>query len=397
MNASSIQEQKQVKTLHLLSYAYFTFICYLTIGLPLAVLPSFAHFDLGYSAVIAGLVISIQYVATLVSRPAVGRFADRRGARPAVVSGLAVGALSGAMLLTAGFFAVHSHMLALLVLFVSRLILGVGESLTSTGSTLWSISANGSQHTAKIISYNGVSTYGGMALGAPLGVWLNTHWGLAGIGFVVLTIGLLSLVIALRKPASAIHHGEHLPIRDIFRRVVMHGTVLALGGVGFSELATFVTLYYVSRHWDGAALCLTAFGLAFILTRLLFINTIALFGTFQVAMASLSVELAGLFLIWSAHSPSVALAGSALTGFGFSLVFPSIGLEVVKRVPVQNRGAALGIYTGFADISFFLTGPSSGAIIGWFGYGAIFVFAMAAVLLALGLAFTLWNQMRQEA
>ena len=47
-------------------------------------------------------------------------------------------------------------------------------------------------------------------------------------------------------------------------------------GVGYSVLATFVTLFYVSRHWDGAALCLTAFGVAFIVARLLFIHAIAL-------------------------------------------------------------------------------------------------------------------------
>ena len=155
--------------MRLLSYSYFTFICYLTIGLPLAVLPSFAHFDLGYSAVIAGLVISIQYIATLASRPVVGRFSDKRGARPAVISGLFIGALSGALLLVAAYFAPQSHLISLMVLMFCRLILGVGESLTSTGATLWSISANGSHQTAKIISYNGVSTYGGMALGAPLG------------------------------------------------------------------------------------------------------------------------------------------------------------------------------------------------------------------------------------
>jgi predicted MFS family arabinose efflux permease len=91
------------------------------------------------------------------------------------------------------------------------------------------------------------------------------------------------------------------------------------------------------------------------------------------------------------------MVGSAMAGCGYSLVFPSIGMEVVRRVPVQNRGAALGIYTGFVDVSFFLTGPTTGAMIGWFGYSSVFVFAIVAVLLSLGLAFTLWNKVRHDA
>ncbi len=75
-----------------------------------------------------------------------------------------------------------------------------------------------------------------------------------------------------------------MPFRHVVGRVAPHGMALALGGVGYSVLATFVTLFYASRHWNGAALCLTAFGLAFIGARLLFIHTIDRFGGFPVSM-----------------------------------------------------------------------------------------------------------------
>jgi MFS family permease len=164
---------------------------------------------------------------------------------------------------------------------------------------------------------------------------------------------------------------------------------LALGGVGYSVLATFITLFYLSRHWDGAALCLTAYGLAFIAARLLFIRTIDRFGGFPVAIACLSVESLGIVLLWRAPLPSVALAGAALAGFGFSLVFPALGVEAVKRVNESNRGAALGIYTAYADVSFFLTGPIAGAVIGIYGYSSVFLFALVSVLGALGIVIVL--------
>jgi MFS family permease len=165
--------------------------------------------------------------------------------------------------------------------------------------------------------------------------------------------------------------------------------VLALGGVGYSVLATFVTLFYASRHWNGAALCLTAFGVAFIGARLLFIRAIARFGGFPVAIVCLSVESAGVLLLWLAHSPWMAFAGAALAGFGSSLVFPALGVEAVRRVPIENRGTALGVYTVFADVSFFLVGPVAGAVIGAFGYASAFLFALACVLAALGIVIIL--------
>jgi predicted MFS family arabinose efflux permease len=160
---------------------------------------------------------------------------------------------------------------------------------------------------------------------------------------------------------------------------------LALGGVSFSVLATFVTLLYAHRHWSGAALCLTAFGVAFISVRVLFIQTINRFGGYEVAIVSLLVDSVGMLLLWQARAPWMALAGAAVGGLGFSLVYPAIGVEAVKRVPEFNRGTALGVYTAFADVSFFLVGPTAGAIIGFYGYASVFLFAFICVLLALGI------------
>jgi len=66
----------------------FTFVCYLTIGIPLAILPMHVYLQLGYGTVLAGLVISTQYVATVLSRPRVGRMVDVLGPKRIVVLGL---------------------------------------------------------------------------------------------------------------------------------------------------------------------------------------------------------------------------------------------------------------------------------------------------------------------
>jgi MFS family permease len=377
---------------HIFSFVFFSFVIYLAIGLPLATLPAYVHLRMGFSAMLAGLVISTQSIATFISRPWAGHISDRSGAKISVLWGMAMCTASGGFLLAAP--ELHRRpWLSFSALIASRLVLGVGESLGSTGATLWGISSAGPAHTARVISYNGVSTFGGLAVGAPLGVVLLNRWGLGSIGWITIVISAASFALAVRKAPVPVVHGEHLPFKHVLGRVVPHGMGLALGGLGYSVLATFVTLYYASRHWSGAALCLTAFGTAFIVARLLFIHAIDRYGGFPVAIVCLSVESLGTLLLWRAPAEWVAFAGAALAGFGYSLVFPALGVEAVRRVPVHNRGTALGIYTVFSDVSFFLVGPVAGAIIGVWGYASAFLFAFLSVVCALGIAIVL-KQMR---
>jgi predicted MFS family arabinose efflux permease len=90
-------------------------------------------------------------------------------------------------------------------------------------------------------------------------------------------------------------------------------------------------------------------------------------------MVSFIVESAGLFVLWSARSHDVALAAASLTGCGFALVFPALGVEVLKTVADQNHGAALGAYTAFLDLAMAISGPIAGFIVGQFGDSAIFL------------------------
>src|SRR5258708_29271608 len=95
-------------------------------------------------------------------------------------------------------------------------------------------------------------------------------------------------------------------------------------------------------------------------------------------MASFIVEAAGLFVLWSATTHDVALAGAALSGCGFALVFPALGVEALKTVADQDHGAALGVYTAFLDLAMGITGPIAGFIVGKFGYSAIFLYGSGA-------------------
>lgn len=378
-------------TLQVVSIVLFTFIGYLNIGIPLAVLPGYVHSELGFGAVIAGLVISVQYLATLLSRPYAGRIIDNRGCKRAVLYGLVGCGLSGVFMLLAALLP-HWPVLSLTSLFIGRLVLGSAESLVGSGAIGWGIGRVGAAHTAKVISWNGIASYGALAVGAPLGVLLVSQLGLWSMGVSIMLLAVLGLALAWPKAAVPIVAGERLPFLHVLGRVFPHGCGLALGSIGFGTIATFITLYYTTQHWDNAVLALSLFGASFIGARLLFGNLINRIGGFRVAIVCLSVETLGLLLLWIAPNAHLALAGAALSGFGFSLVFPALGVEAVNLVPASSRGAAVGAYSLFIDLSLGITGPLVGAIAAGFGFGSIFLCAAIAAFGGLLLSLYLYRQ-----
>jgi MFS family permease len=369
-------------TVRILPTSLQILLCYFAIGLPMAVLPEVVHLQLHFNTVLAGLAISFQYVATVLSRPQAGRMADTAGARRTVIAGLVACGASGLCLFSSESL-LRLPLLCLGLILLSRLILGFGESWLATGASLWGIARVGPAHTAKVISWSGICSYGGLAVGAPVGVWIERAWGLRGIGLVsVLTSGL-GLLSALPIAEVAIEKGKQLAFRQVVSRVLPHGMSLALATTGFGTIASFMVLFYAHRGWANAAYALTSFGAFFILARLLFANSIDRWGGFRVAFVCLSGEIVGLLFLWRAFSPGMAFAGAAITGFGFSLVFPSLGVEAVNSVSAENRGSALGVFTAFADLSLGLTGPLVGLIVAGLGYAPIFLFAAAFAACAL--------------
>lgn len=368
----------------IISVVVFTFFCYLSIGLPLAVLPGYVHNQLGYSSFVAGLIISLQYFATLISRPQAGRYADLLGPKKVVLAGLVLCGASGALSILAVIFN-SSPLVSLLLLAAGRVVLGFGESLTATGSILWGINVVGTVQSARVISWNGVATYLAMAMGAPLGVMLNSLFGIPGFAGLIVVMAILGFWMATRRPAVKVQVGERTSFSQVFGKIWIYGLCLGLGTVGFGTIATFITLYFSHHGWSGAAFSLTLFSCGFILMRLLFNNSISRFGAMRVSLVSFTIECVGLLIIWQASSVWMVDLGAFLTGSGFSLIFPALGVEAIRRVKPQNQGSALGLYSAFLDCGLGITGPLAGLLIGHWGIDAIYLAAAGVVLVALAL------------
>jgi MFS family permease len=382
-------------TIRIAITASLSFLIYLVIGMQLAVMPVFAHVTLGFSPLVAGIVVSMQYVATLLSRPRAGIMSDTTGAKRTVMIGLWACIISGALLVVAAFgvrFGMRLPAVALAVIFVSRLFLGTGESLVATGQTLWGIGRVGHEHTPQVIAWSGVMGYSAVAAGAPLGVWIAGRWGMAALAVVMTLIPIAGYAIA--KPIAEVppEEGEPHPFQHLLERVAPHGLTLAMASVGFGCIASFATLYFASRNWPHAALTLTIFGICFVVTRLIFAGMIPRYGGFRVVMVCLSIDIVGLLLLWRANSPQMAMFAAAITAIGFSLVFPGLGVEAVRGVEVVNRGSVLGIFTAFFDLALGVSGPAAGVIVTHAGYHAVFLFAAVMGMAALVVTYAMYRR-----
>ncbi|MCP1575633.1 MFS family permease [Herbaspirillum rubrisubalbicans] len=364
------------------------FIAFLTIGLQLPVLPLHLKDALGMNATVVGVVVGAQFAAALLSRSWAGNYADLRGAKRAVLGGFVAASLSGLVYLASLAWLDHPAA-SVLVLLLGRLLLALGESLVVTGTMSWGIALVGPQHGGKVMAWLGIAIYAAMACGAPLGVAVNHAYGFVGIAGVSVFIPLLALLMLAGLPAVAPSANRRTPFYKVLGAVWQPGLGLALSSVGFGVITAFIALLFAARAWGDSSLAFTSFGIAFIVARLLFAHLPDKVGGARVAMVCVVIEVLGQLLIWQAGSASWAYAGAALTGFGYSLVFPGFGVEAMRRAPPQTRGLAMGAYVAFLDISLGITSPLAGALASHYGVSSVYLAGAVVVglsmLVALGL------------
>jgi MFS family permease len=356
---------------------------FLVIGLALPVLPLQVVHGLGLGAFAVGLVTGSQFVASLMSRVWAGHYSDSRGAKRGVIAGLLAAAVSGLLYLLSLRF-VETPIISVTILLLGRAVLGGAESFIITGAVSWGLALAGPDSAGRVIAWVGTAMFAALAMGAPVGTTLYTAGGFAAVALVTVIVPLVTLLLLVRLPAVDPSQQASRPaLMSVARAVWKPGVGAACSSIGFGAILAFGSLLFAQRGWTPVWLAFTAYAGSLIVARVMFGHLPDRVGGAKVALVSVLIEAGGLVLLWLAPGPLVAAAGAALTGFGYALVYPGLGVEAVRRAPPQSRGLVMGIYTVFLDIALGFGSPALGLIAGWGGLGSVF---LASAVIVLGAA-----------
>ncbi len=353
----------------------------MAVGVPLPVIPGYVGRTLGFGPIVVGGIVGLQSLVTLMTRQVAGRMCDTSG--PKRVSLLGLICACGAGGCYAGSVALAAHPAwALGAMAFGRVILGLGESLFITALAAWGIARVGPAHSGRVMAWSGISMYAAVAIGAPLGTALPGFGTVAACAVLLPAVGAV-LTMALRDEPP--RRSAPASFMGVLHAIWMPGVAMALASSGVGMITAFLALRYHGAGWPNAGLALAGFGAGYIVMRVLFGGLPDRLGGYRVALLSLAGEAASQLILWLAPSPWVAFAGACLTGLSYSLIFPALGVEAMKRVRGENRGEVLGAYLASFDLGLAAAGPVAGVVMAVSNVPAIFLFAAVAAVAAFAL------------
>ncbi len=357
------------------------FLTYLSVAMALPVVSVFVKEVLNLPNWLGGVAVGVSFVATILSRKYAGDFADTKSSKKCFMIGFFFYMVAALVCMAASITGLSASV-SFTILIVGRLLLGIGESMTTVGIPSWHFLYLGPVHSGKILAVLGMAMYGAFALGGPVGLTLYRYFGFDSVMLASSIVPIIGVIMFITSPEVAPHKALEAKksFIKLLRSIWKQGMAVTLQGIGFAVLGAFISLYFKDQGWPYAGIGLSLFGIGFVISRILFGTLPDKIGGIKVALVSLVVETVGQGLLWLAPHYSLALLGALLTGLGCSMIYPAMGVEVIKRISPEQRGAAFGGFAMFQDVAYAFSAPIGGVIADKFSYSSTFLFGFIAAV-----------------
>lgn len=355
------------------------FLIFVLTGAALPTLPMYLQNELGQDVFTVGVIAGLQFLSALISRVWAGSHADSKGPKSAMIAGLCLAGVAGIFYLLSVVL-LNVPFVSLLVLALGRILMGSAECFVLVGAVSWSLKLADAALTGKAIAQMGNAMYIGLALGAPLGSLLFDRFGFPVVGLLTLILPLLTLFAIAPLPSIIGEDQKSGSLSVVLKSVWLPGMGLSFASLGYGAMISFSVLLFLQRGWQPAWLAFTIFAISFIAVRFFLGHLADRFGGAKIAQMFAVVQVIGLALIAVSPWAILGYVGAALTGAGYSLIYPALALEAVNRAPPASMGLAIGIYTAFLEFTLAVGSPLLGLMASWIGLGAVFVASALATI-----------------
>lgn len=341
-----------------------TFLAYFSFQLTTASLPLYAV-SLGADDAAIGLLTGVIALASLVSRPWVGRWLDRGGARWSL---LAAGTLFA---VSAVGFLLSSTVTGLITL---RILSGVAIALLSTSSQVLAISMAPEQRRGEALSLLSLALSLGQGAAPAAGIAVARSVSYAGLFAACAALGVCSTGLALPLRPIAPQPSPPRTARLIHPAVLIPGLILVAVMITFGVNFGLLAVHASRRGLTNPGLVFAAYAVGQISTQTLLRRVSDRFGRGTAIGPGLMLTAVGMWTLALA-SGWWLLVGALLSGAGQGMAQPAIYALGSDLVAAHERGSAMGTLGVFLEIGI-AAGAIGGGVVGrQFGLSTTYLLA----------------------
>ena len=350
-----------------------TLASFLAFGATLPVLPRFVVDELERGEIAVGAVFAVHALAAVLVRPAVGRIGDQFGRRALIAGGGALTALAMVGHLAVGSFA---------LLLALRALAGVGQAAVVVGTATRALDLAPSSRYGEAMSYVMVAVQLGFGFGPLVGEALLGGVSYAAVWLVSAAGCLVVVVAAGRLPAE--ERRVTIATRPLLHpAAIVPGVIFGIGSLGFIGFLAFVPLHADGLGLAAAAPLFLVCSGTIVLVRVVGARLPDRLGAVPAASLALVLVIAGLGWMGLVLTPAGLYAGAVLLAMGTAIFAPSMALAAAQGVAVDERARVMATFTLFLDLAS-AAGPAAlGIAAASGGFGASFLIASGAGVVAL--------------
>jgi multidrug resistance protein len=355
-------------------------------------LPFYAE-DLGADAAIVGALIASFSVAQLIAAPVWGWLSDKYGRRPAILVGL---------LLSAVAYVIFAFASSLWVLFLSRVVQGLG------GGTIGVVQAyvsdvSDTKDRAKTLGWLSAVTSLGAVIGPAIGSALVRFGGrhAPGLGSAALCIAVSGFAwkfLAESRGTQTMElaaAGQQQSGRGAITRVLMNPHdpaarliwiyAIAIGAFyGTTAILPLVLADRVGATEQNVGYFIMYLGAIGVIVRTGILGRmIEWLGEAMLCRLGLVLLAAGLALVAAIHSYPILFLSFTLMPLGTAFIFPAVTAMLSRVVSKSERGLYMGVQHTFGGLSRVSFPLATGYAMDRLGKGVPYVVAGGLVLVSL--------------